>query len=61
MVGLSLTIAPLITGIIHVMANPIHADSTMKIVENGKRALSQSSWGNVVDTTSQVYIVFAAG
>ncbi|KAK3167554.1 hypothetical protein OEA41_010681 [Lepraria neglecta] len=38
MVSLSLTVAPLITGVIHVMSNPL-LESTPAIIENAKRAL----------------------
>lgn len=39
MVSVSLTVAPLVTGVIHVMANPKLSYSTPGIVESGKRAL----------------------
>ncbi|MCJ1404225.1 hypothetical protein MMC11_007450 [Xylographa trunciseda] len=40
MISLSLTIAPLITGTIHVMANPTLSYSTTKIIENSQRLYS---------------------
>lgn len=39
MVSVSLTVAPLVTGVIHVMANPKLSYSTTGIIESGKRAL----------------------
>lgn len=38
MVSVSLTVAPLVTGVIHVMANPKLSYSTSGIIESGKRA-----------------------
>lgn len=38
MVRVSLTVAPLVTGVIHVMANPKLSYSTPGIIESGKRA-----------------------
>jgi len=40
MISMSLTIAPLITGTLHVMANPTFSYSTTKIIENGQRLYS---------------------
>lgn len=41
MVNLALSIAPKITGSILVMANPLYAYSTPKIVDNGQRMIFQ--------------------
>ena len=40
MINLALSITPKITGTIHVMANPLYAYSTAKVVETGLRESS---------------------
>ncbi|KAI9652596.1 MAG: hypothetical protein M1831_006700 [Alyxoria varia] len=37
MTSISLTVAPHVSGVIHVMANPVHSWSTGKLIENGQR------------------------
>ena len=42
MVSLGLLVLPHVKGSIHIMANPVYAYSTEKVVENGQRKLFQS-------------------
>lgn len=51
MVSVSLTVAPLVTGVIHVMANPKLSYSTSGIIESGKRAFpTPTTWYSSRDT-----------
>ncbi len=66
MINMSLIVVPLISGSVHVMANPTFSYSTQKIVKNSKRVLTSlpivCMWNRLIRSMLlQVFLLSAAG